>query len=84
MQIQAVQFRVAISYIYLAFNENPTIPVSVVVVFANGAARLLKLETTKKPPSHSFSFKVHMMYERWKGERAKHTSRDPRFVTPSL
>jgi len=61
MQIRAVH--VAISYIYLAFNEDSTIPVNVVVVFANGAARLLKLETAKKPPSHSFSFKVHTKNE---------------------
>lgn len=66
MQIRAVDCRVAISYIYLAFNEDPTIPVSV-AVFANGAARLLKPETTEKPPSHSFSFKVHMKNGRWKG-----------------
>jgi len=69
MQIQTVQFRVVVSYIYLAFNEDPAIPVNVAVVFANGAARLLKLETAKKPPSHSFSFKVHMRNERWKRER---------------
>lgn len=39
-------------------------PLGVAIVFANGAARLLKLETTKKPPSHSFSFKVRAKRER--------------------
>lgn len=66
MQIRAVECRLAISYIYLAFNEDPTIPVSI-AVFVNGAARLLKLETTKKPPSHSFSFKVRMKNETVEG-----------------
>lgn len=57
----------------MAFNEDRTIPVSVAVVFANGAARLLKLETAKKSPSHSSSFKVHMKNERGGRENGRNT-----------